>query len=155
MQVRPARPTDLPAIAAIEARSFPDPWPEALLAGYFDDRQALILLAEEEEPLGFLIARVESPPRGGRTLHIHDLAVDPPHRRRGVGSALLAALTQAALREHISRLQLEVRVGNEAGLRFYERHGFRVTRRLAHYYEDRGAALRMERLLTPPASPSS
>ncbi|HPD07016.1 MAG TPA: N-acetyltransferase [Candidatus Bipolaricaulis sp.] len=155
MQVRPARPTDLPAIAAIEVRSFPDPWPEALLAGYFDDRQALILLAEEEEPLGFLIARVESPPRGGRTLHIHDLAVDPPHRRRGVGSALLAALTQAALREHISRLQLEVRVGNEAGLRFYERHGFRVTRRLAHYYEDRGAALRMERLLTPPASPSS
>jgi len=155
VQVRPARPTDLPAIAAIEVRSFPDPWPEALLAGYFDDRQALILLAEEEEPLGFLIARVESPPRGGRTLHIHDLAVDPPHRRRGVGSALLAALTQAALREHISRLQLEVRVGNEAGLRFYERHGFRVTRRLAHYYEDRGAALRMERLLTPPASPSS
>lgn len=155
MQVRPARPTDLPAIAAIEARSFPNPWPEALLAGYFDDRQALILLAEEEEPLGFLIARVESPPRGGRTLHIHDLAVDPPHRRRGVGSALLAALTQAALREHIFRLQLEVRVGNEAGLRFYERHGFRVTRRLAHYYEDREAALRMERLLTPPASPSS
>ena len=66
MQVRPARLTDLPAIAAIEARSFPNPWPEALLAGYFDDRQALIILAEEEEPLGFLIARAwgarSSPP---------------------------------------------------------------------------------------------
>lgn len=144
MRVRNAAPADLPAIAAIEGRSFPDPWPEELLAAYFGDPRALILVAEEGGLVGFLIARDESTLWGSRALHIHDLAVDPDHRRRGVGTALLAELKTVARERGVPRIRLEVRLHNEGARRFYEEHGFRAVRRLARYYEDGSPALRME-----------
>lgn len=142
MHVRPAARTDLPAIAAMESQCFPNPWPQDSIAAYFDDDRTVILVGERSEPIAFLIARREYPPRGGPVLHIHNLAVAPPHRRQKVGSALLAELIARA--GEIPRIQLEVRVENEAARCFYEHHGFTVVRRMAHYYEDGGAALRME-----------
>ncbi len=144
MRVRNAVLADLPTLAAIERRSFPDPWPAELLAAYFGDPRALILVAEDPEIVGFLIAREESALWGSRTLHIHDLAVDPNHRRRGAGSALLAELIAVASGRGVPRIRLEVRVTNEGARRFYNAHGFRPVRRLPCYYEDGGPALRME-----------
>ncbi len=143
MRVRFGRRTDLPAIAAIEAASFSYPWSSDLLAAYLDDEGTVVLVAEEGPPIGFLIAcreRAADVP----VFHIHDLAVAPPHRRRGAASALLGELIRIAVAEGITILRLEVRIPNEAARRFYERHGFRATRRLGQYYEDGGDALRME-----------
>ncbi|GAB4305154.1 MAG: ribosomal protein S18-alanine N-acetyltransferase [Candidatus Bipolaricaulota bacterium] len=148
MRVRFGRRTDLPAIAAIEAASFPHPWPSDLLAAYLDDEGTVVLVAEEGSPIGFLIAcreRAAEVP----VFHIHDLAVAPPHRRRGAASALLGELMRIAVAERIALLRLEVRIANEAARRFYERWGFRPTRRLGRYYEDGGDALRMELDLHP------
>lgn len=144
MRIRPAARTDLPAIAAIESQSFPNPWPQDSIEAYFDDDQTVILVAERPEPVAFLIARYECPPRGGAVLHIHDFAVAPAHRRQKVGSALLVELIGIARTRGIPRVGLEVREGNEGARRFYEHHGFNVVRRMARYYEDGGAALRME-----------
>ncbi len=149
MHIRRARPSDLASLVAIEEASFSLPWPADLLRAYFDDPRAVMLVAEEIEPIGFLIARDEHTTEGRRALHIHDLAVAPARRRQGVASALLASLARIAFAQGISTLQLEVRVENEGAQRFYERHGFQVTRRLVRYYEDGGAALRMELDLSP------
>lgn len=148
MQIRPATRADLPTIAAIEAESFPDPWPRDWIEAYFDDDQAVVLLAGDPQPIGFLIARGESFRQRERLLHIHDLAVTPAHRRQGAATALLTELTAIAQASGVRRIWLEVRVENEAARRFYEYHGFRVVHRVAHYYEDGGAALRMEQPLT-------
>lgn len=155
MQIRPAVRTDLPAIIAIESQSFPNPWPRDSIEAYFDDDRAVILVAERLEPIAFLIGLHECTPRGGPVFHIHDFAVAPPHRRQKVGSSLLAKLIALARAQGISKVQLEVRVGNEAACRFYERHGFNVVRRMAHYYEDGGAALRMELDLARAPEPAS
>ena len=145
MRIRRAAPTDLPAIATIEGASFPDPWPQELLEQYFEDRHAVVLVAEDADLVAFLIARDESSRQRERVLHIHDLAVTPAHRRQGAATALLAELTAIAQASGGRRIRLEVRVDNESARRFYEHHGFQVVRRLARYYDDGGAALRMER----------
>lgn len=144
MRVRFGRRTDLPAIAAIEAASFPQPWPPAALAAYLADEGTVVLVAEEGPPVGFLIACRERA-AGGLVFHIHDLAVAPPRRRTGVASALLGELMRIAVAEGIPLLRLEVRTENEAARRFYARWGFRATRRLPHHYEDGADGLRMER----------
>ncbi len=145
VRVRRATLADLPPIAAIEKASFPDPWPADFLAAYFDDRHALVLVAEVPCVVAFLIARDEFSRQRERVLHIHDLAVTPAHRRRGAATALLAELTAIAQALGGRRIRIEVRVDNESARRFYEHHGFQVVRRLARYYDDGGAALRMER----------
>ncbi len=151
MRVRRATLADLPPIAAIEKASFPDPWPAELLAAYFDDRHALVLVAEDPCVVAFLIARTESSSRRGRVLHIHDLAVAPSHRRRAVGGLLLAELISVARRQGVPRLGLEVRVDNVSARRFYEHYGFQTVQRVARYYDDGGAALRMEHDLEGPS----
>lgn len=148
MQIRRASRTDLPAIVAIEDQSFPDPWSQSSIAAYFGDPHAVILLAVDPQPVGFLIARREATPRGGWVFHIHDLAVAPTHRRQGAAGALLAELGAIARAQRASGIRLEVRVDNESAHRFYEHQGFKVVRELARYYEDGGAALRMELALT-------
>lgn len=145
LHIRRAVPADLPLIAAIEGVSFSAPWPEDHLGAYFGDRASIVLVAEEGLIVGFLIARDEPTADGRRMLHIHDLAVAPSRRRQAVGSSLLAKLIGIARSQGIPRLRLEVRVENEGARLFYEHHGFQVVRRVARYYEDGGAALRMER----------
>lgn len=145
MQIRRGTRADLPAIVAIENQCFPDPWPSDLIESYFDDRRAVILVAERSEPIAFLIARNEPTRPGERALHIHDFAVAPSYRRQTVGSSLLSELMGVAGTQKVARIRLEVRVENEAARQFYHHHGFSVVRRVARYYEDGGAALRMER----------
>lgn len=154
VRIRRAEANDLASLAAIEARSFSDPWPEEALASYLEDPRALVLLAEEQKPLGFLIARLERRGRE-RSFHIHDLAVDPPHRGRGAGQALVRALVSVARRRGVPRVLLEVREGNTAAQALYRTLGFRVIHRLPDYYEDGEPALEMELDLGVPRSPAS
>jgi len=147
VRIRLGQPNDLPRIAAIEGASFPAPWPEDFLDAYLTDGESIVLVAEDGQVVGFLIARDECAADGRRAFHIHDLAVDPSHRRKGVASALLAELIRIALAQGMTFLRLEVRLGNHGARVFYERHGFRETTRFPHYYEDGGAASRMERTL--------
>lgn len=154
MRIRRASTDDLAALAAIEARSFPDPWPPELLGGYLEDPQAVVLLAEDRKPLGFLIARLERRGRE-RSFHIHDLAVDPAHRGHGTGRALVRALASTARRRRVPRVLLEVREGNTAAQALYRTLGFRVIHHLPNYYEDGEPALRMELDLGLPRGPAS
>lgn len=147
VRIRPAMPSDLPGLAAIEVASFREPWPEDYLDAYLSDGESLFLVAEVPQLAGFLIAREELAPNGRWAFHVHDLAVDPLQRRRGVASTLLAELTRIALAQGVTLLRLEVRRNNRGARLFYERHGFREVGRIPRYYEDGGDAIRMERTL--------
>lgn len=61
------------------------------------------------------------------------IAVDPRHRGRGIGGALIERFVAAARARGAARLFLEMREGNPAES-LYRRHGFeRVGRRRAYY----------------------
>jgi len=94
---------------------------------YILDREALAFVAEEREVIAFLLAL-----REGEEIHIHDIAVAPAHRRKGVGSALLAHLLSVA--GDARRLRLEVRASNFAARAFYQKHGFKEVALLPNYY---------------------
>ncbi|HVU50217.1 MAG TPA: GNAT family N-acetyltransferase [Polyangia bacterium] len=70
-------------------------------------------------------------------LNIHDLAVVPEHRGRGVGRALLAAAEEAARRRGCVKLTLEVQQHNARARRVYEAAGFAQ----AHAGHEAGGAL--------------
>lgn len=58
-------------------------------------------------------------------LNIHDLAVLPGHRGRGLGRALLAAVDETARSLGCGRVTLEVQEGNTRARRIYADAGFR------------------------------
>ena len=61
------------------------------------------------------------------------IAVDPRHRGRGIGGALLERFAAEAQARGVTRLFLEMREGNRAEA-LYRRHGFASVGRRRHYY---------------------
>lgn len=55
----------------------------------------------------------------GRRGYLHHLAVDPAHRRLGIGTALVERCLDALRAEGIGKCHLFVRVENEAARRFW------------------------------------
>ena len=61
---------------------------------------------------------------GCPSLNVHDLAVQPDHRGRGVGHLLLEEIERRARARGSSKLTLEVHATNEGAMRLYRRFGF-------------------------------
>ena len=59
----------------------------------------------------------------GHSLYLEDLYVQPAHRGRGLGTALLARVAAEALAQGCARLDWSVLTWNEPALRLYERIG--------------------------------
>lgn len=69
---------------------------------------------------------------------IGNVAVHPQWRRRGIGEALMRAAIQEASIHGARWVGLEVRAGNEAARRLYERLGFREISRTLHMLRPAG-----------------
>lgn len=138
--LRPGRPDDLAAVAAIEKVSFTDPWPvTALRAELRNDRLRRPVVAERDGTvLGYLMAWsvVDE-------LHVINVAVAAEARREGIGTLLLDKALAGARAEGCRSATLEVRTDNAAARSFYLRHGFAVTGRRPRYYRDGGDAVIM------------
>ena len=142
MQIRTFRTEDLDQVVAIEKVAFPNPYSRLLFRWFEVTTGDGFIVASREQALGYLISEI----RGGQG-HIISMAVDPECRRTGIGEALLReAIARMAPRVH--EVYLEVRVGNEAAIRLYEKHSFKMTGAvLKGYYPDGESAIVMSRTL--------
>jgi len=135
--VRAARTTDvermvglLDLLFTMEADFRPDPTRQRqgliLLLG---DERARVLVAEGADGVvGMCTGQlVVSTAEGGPALLVEDVVVDPDHRGRGIGRALLAALADWASSRGVRRLQLLADGNNGPALAFYDRLGWLAT----------------------------
>jgi [ribosomal protein S18]-alanine N-acetyltransferase len=133
LEIRSLTYSDLPQVIAIERRAFPTPWSLAMF------------VLELSKPTGLCLAAVRDDRLRGYTVcsrydldwHIMNVAVDPPDRRQGIASALLAELYRRA-DDAQARFTLEVRRSNDEAIALYLRDGFRVAGTRRRYYQDNG-----------------
>ena len=124
---------DLPQVIAIERRVFPTPWSLAMFVLEMSKHTGICLAATSAERLlGYLICS-----RYDTVWHVMNIAVDLPHQRRGLASALLADL-YARVDDEQARFTLEVRRSNAVAIHLYEREGFRAAGTRRRYYQDNG-----------------
>jgi len=128
--------SDLDGVMPIENVSFPTPWPRNVF--------------EEEIDRTFSDARVAVSPESGEVLgysicwivldesHLLNIAVRPDVRGSGVGSALLKDCICRGAMAGAAVIHLEVRAGNQAALRMYEKDGFSFNGYRRRYYTDTG-----------------
>lgn len=83
-------------------------------------------VAEEGERWVGLVTGVCDEPRGPR-FTLHGMFVEPGARGRGVGAALVGAVTGWARERGATRLYLGVTSTNHPAIRLYHRCGFRPT----------------------------
>lgn len=147
VEIRPARRGDLEAIAAIERRSFQNPWSKDALGEALEggaSTAVLVAAGRSGPPLGYAILRIAA-----GEAEILSLAVEPQARRLGLGRALVEAAFARAQRAGAGTIHLEARVTNTAALALYRRLGFVEVGRRRAYYADGTDAYLMSRALEP------
>ena len=146
MTIRPATSDDVADIAASELTNLgSDAWTAGLVeqgvAGALPTVRYLVAEVDGEvvgHAVASLVADVGE---------LQRIAVDPDHRRRGLASALLAAVLAEAAPLGVDRLLLEVREDNAGAVGFYEKHGFVELDRRPGYYRDGATAIVMQRVI--------
>jgi ribosomal-protein-alanine N-acetyltransferase len=122
--IRIFTPPDMDRILEIEAQAFPkSPYNRRIFMSLYRSNPTTFLVYGEEEILGYLVYMPEG--------HIISIAVDPRHRRKGIGTQLVKEVFRNSMGESI---WVEVRETNAGAQAFYEKLGFRKKGVIPRYY---------------------
>ena len=131
-ELRLAVAADLEAMAELERRCFPDPWSFRLLSDLLGaPYDSVFVLVSEDTLLGYVNVRVL-----GDEAELMRIAVVPEERGKRYGLTLLRAGLVEMCARGAEAATLEVRAGNAAAIRLYEKHGFLLAGRRKKYYEN-------------------
>jgi ribosomal-protein-alanine N-acetyltransferase len=140
VKIRAATSADIPGIIALArasdtAAQWTDRQYHELLS---EARLVLVVLSETEDAshapsevllIGFLVAR-----RVDREWELENIVVAESAQRKGIGTALMNALFNAASEPDSEAVFLEVRESNKGARALYERSGFESVGRRKSYY---------------------
>jgi ribosomal protein S18 acetylase RimI-like enzyme len=144
--VRPATIEDIPALVALENRTFSGDLVSARSFRHLLTRGNAVTIVDEAggavRGYAVLLFKKASP-----VARLYSFAVAHEHRGRGIAKALLAEAERIAAGRGCGLMRLEVRKDNAAAQALYRKLGYRETGTAAGYYDDRMTAVRMEKPL--------
>ena len=156
IEVRPYRPEDLEAVAALDNICFAAPFrfSKAAVKRFAERRGAIVRVAwavrervADDEAAGFCIVHME---RARRPYgYFVTLDVDPHYRRSGIGQALMHSAEDLAREAGALEMMLHVSVENKGAIQLYERLGYRPLRIESGFYGEGGDAVVYSRVLRP------
>lgn len=123
MEIRPFAPGDTEAVVALWQRcDLTRPWndPRTDIARKLAVQAHLFLVGERS---GAIVATVMAGYDGHRGW-LNYLGVDPGHRRRGFGRAIVEAAVASLGREGCPKVNLQIRDSNRDAIAFYRSLGF-------------------------------
>lgn len=138
-EISVAAPTDRPhllrllraQLAEHDIRISPARLGAAVDAALRDSRLGMFLLARaRKRAIGVAYLSFQwTLEHGGKCAWLEELYVAPPFRERGMGSLLLAKVSECAREHGCAAVDLEVESDHRRAERLYRRHGFRPHRR--------------------------
>lgn len=143
IRVRIAKSSDLDDIYELDMQTFAMPWSkEALSYDILENDNAFVIVAEYEgEFAGYAdIWTVLD------EADLNSIAVRVDFRRKGIGDAIMLAMTEMLSANGVATINLEVRVSNMPAIKLYKKYGFNECGVRPGYYLDNGEdALIMKR----------
>jgi len=141
---------DLPQVAAIEAQSQRDPWPQQSFQAEVENARVAqpLVAVRKHEIVGYIVPWfIED------EMQVANIAVKEGFRQQGVGRMLLSHVLHLARQQGCRWAYLEVRESNAAARRLYGCLGFVATGLRPRYY-GHGAedAILMKKELVPEQS---
>jgi ribosomal-protein-alanine N-acetyltransferase len=129
-------------VLAIESRVYPRPWSMSLFLSEIGQKSTR----------SYIVIRVDGEVAGyagmmfiGFEGHVTNIAVDPEHHGRKLGTRLLLTAITEAIARGCETISLEVRVTNQVAQDMYTKFGFHVVGvRKGYYIETKEDALVME-----------
>jgi ribosomal-protein-alanine N-acetyltransferase len=128
--LRPATESDLNQVVQIERACFADPWTEDDLLKCLKQRNCIGMIAENDsQVVGFMVYELHA-----NRLHLLRIAVDPDHRRTGIGSEIINRLVGKLSVLRRKRITVDVPEESLPAQLFLASHGFRAMSFVANAY---------------------
>ena len=142
--IRPFTPLDIERILEIEKSSFTfDAFSEKTFENLYNKCPDLFIVAEIEGlVIGYMIISIF-----GDKSNVISIAVDPDYRRKGTGRILMEYALEKLKNHSIESVELEVRVTNFAGIKFWNSLGFSSLRFIDKFYSNGQNAIKMRKIL--------
>ena len=122
---------DMPEVMAIENTAFEFPWSQEDFERTLRQRNCIAHVAERDETIvGFMVYELEA-----NRIILLNMAVKPGHQRTGVGSSMIAKLTEKLSKQRRQQIWLDVRETNLPAQKFFRGHGFRAAGILRGIYD--------------------
>ncbi|MFB0515225.1 MAG: ribosomal protein S18-alanine N-acetyltransferase [Candidatus Neomarinimicrobiota bacterium] len=131
MLIRRAQVPDIDQMVNIEELCYEHPWPREAFEEEIEQGDIGFGMVAEEEGLivGFLSGMIVSD-----EFHLHNIAVHPDFRGRGIGRGLIEAVESFCRKSDFKRILLEVRKDNEIARHLYQSMGFKAVGTRKDYY---------------------
>jgi len=131
---------DIEAIYRLNRESFSEYWSRESLFSALESGYGLLLCEDNGKPVGYLLSLTVLD-----EIQIMQIAVSLDYRRQGIARRMTEALT--ATTTHPSVFTLEVRLSNQAAIRFYATLGFKEVGRRKNYYAPNASGCREDAAL--------
>jgi ribosomal-protein-alanine N-acetyltransferase len=154
--LRDCSPADLETLYEIDQACYPRgiAYSRRMLRWYLSQRGSLCIVAQAAGAasplLGFLIAQAR-----GAQGYIVTIDVLAAQRRLGIGTALLEETERRFAKTGVRYVELQTATNNQAGVAFWQRHGYRSTGVTEGYYLGRIDAYEMLKELEQRGRPTS
>lgn len=132
MIIRQFTERDLKRIYEIEAMSFESSYGDDIILKLYKIGSGFLVAEISGYVVGYIIFWIKQEGEG----HIISLAVDKNYRGIGIGRALLAKAVYIFSHCDVDYVSLEVNATHDYVVRFYEKFGFEIDRKVPHYYEN-------------------
>ncbi|BCL34984.1 GNAT family N-acetyltransferase [Nostoc sp. MS1] len=147
MLIRPATPTDVPAVLPMVAKicalheswdvdkygflPYPEKRYEKWLTRLTNQERSVFLVADNQGQLvAFIVATVEQEIPIYRTKEfafIHDLWVEPEYRKQGIAKQIVQQTIQRLRQIGVEQIRLDTAAANEAARKLFTSCGFRLS----------------------------
>jgi ribosomal protein S18 acetylase RimI-like enzyme len=126
MHIRPYQDADEAGVVALWSAVFPDPAPHndpvtAIRKKLAIDRDLFLVAAVDGAVVGTVMGGYD-----GHRGWVYTVAVDPRHRRQGIGTALVRRLESLLAERGCLKINLQVRTSNSEVVAFYHQLGYRT-----------------------------
>ncbi len=130
--IRQSDAKDFPLLFKLDQKCFPPgiAYSKTMLRHFMAQPGAECLVAVEEKEIVAFLLTEENPPLG----HLMTLDVAEAYRRKRIGSLLLHESENNLRFRGVRTMLLETATTNEAGIAFWQRHGYRIEAVLKNYY---------------------
>lgn len=123
---------DMPEVLAIDSESFEFPWVEEDFKHHLRQRNCIGMVAEHDDRVvGYMVYEL-----GANAIRILNFAVASKHRRREVGTQMVARLIDKLSEQRRTRLVTDVRESNLPAQLFFKACGLRAEVVIVGMYAD-------------------
>ena len=141
-KVRLFKPVDMFSAIKLASETLPEQYNPSLFNYFYETfPQGFIVAEKAHKIIGFIIG-VKINLENAKILM---LSISEGYRKQKIGSMLLTRFIDEIQIKHVQHIDLEVRIDNEKAIKFYLKHGFKISKKIIEFYQDREDAYTMSK----------